>query len=262
MKKWSSGILIVFCLLAVSCTVTKRHYRKGFHVQWHHALPERIGNGEEQVTEAVAAEDQNVLFDTLEQLAMVPPAMFDVEDPAFQAQRLVNPVQDKTPNPFLVQLKSFSPSRVPQDLPLHRHAFAPVQPYLFSTGVEVPGKQEADQSLLFGILALCLFVFLFFPALIFGIPAIESGRLARDRNRDQDEKVTKRARTGIVLGRIALCLVFAVLVAAFIGLVCGFFAVYASAEAAILALTFLCIGAFLVGILLALMTWIMIRYVF
>lgn len=250
MKKWRSGIVVLICLLAVSCTVTKRHYRKGFHVQWHHSLPERLGSGDETALTPVSRGDQELL-DTLHDLALAPPALLQVEDPAFKPRSFSNITQQDNKQPFLVD-----------NFHLQRPVFAPVHPYLFSTGVEVPGKQEADHSLLFGILALVFFFFLFFPALIFGIPAIESGRLARDRNRDHDAQVTKRARIGMALSSLALCLVFAVLLAAFIGLVCGFFAVYASAEAAILALTILCIGAFLVGILLALMTWVLIRYVF
>lgn len=255
----------MFCLLAVSCTVTKRHYRKGFHVQWHHALPERVGNSDETAAEAGAAagfEEPGTAAEEQMFLAyadLLAPSLLEFEDPAFQSKNL--PQQQAIDNPVVAQ--SSSPvQKIQEDHLMRHHTVLPVQPYLFSPQVEVPGQQEANHSMLFGILALCLFVFLFFPAVIFGIPAIESGRLARDRNRDRDAQVTKRARVGMALGSIALCLVFAVLLAGFIGLVCGFFAVYASAEAAILSLTFLCIGAFVVGILLALMTWAMIKYVF
>lgn len=72
MKKIALLTLAIVTIAFSSCTIEKRQYMRGYHVEWKHKAPEVGGNGQASNKEAVKAEEsvqtaENVKAENMEQ---------------------------------------------------------------------------------------------------------------------------------------------------------------------------------------------------
>lgn len=234
-----AAILVMLCCLLAACSITKRHYRKGFHIEWRNHTP--VQPVAEQLPGYITGKEYT-------QHAGPLPA-----DSIFAVDNVHAPV----PHSNVVPQKAHAPKPA-RAVNIYKRRASPVmaQPVKTPVPVDNPGEQEmarryAKQSLAFGICSIILFFFFFILAPFLAVAAIRRGRMALRFNSGPDPAVARRARTGILIGQIVLVLIMVLAIAFLVLAISLLLSLNAGAgltAAALVLVMFLCIIAVFLAI--------------
>lgn len=201
MKNQLAYFLLI--LFLASCTITKRHYHPGYHVQWHKqvTIPNKSQPTENASTTTHLSADEKNMATQQEQHTStpIPPSIQAAQDissrPAkIKTQPLKQPVATK-PAPIIQPAKSTRPVKPlpPDDKDLY----------------DAQAARSANKALVRGILSfILLFVISCFSTLI-ALSAIRNGLEAQRSNKD-NKKLQGKAKTGVVFGKINIVLLMLV----------------------------------------------------
>lgn len=254
MKKPILFFVLIACL--ASCTITKRHYRSGYHIEWYHRIPDKT----EQQEENTFVQEVTLRHDTLVPIIKRPVSI--ITSTMAHTPRCTPPSQVKTMVPqknigalALTVKDSTRKTRLKKRDNIARYGSGEI--------THARAVKSARLSFLLGILSFVVLILPLFNILspLVAATAVETGWQAMDLNRQEnDPYVERKARAGIKLGRLYLLLFFIIAVAAIVLL--GTLMIYGFAFTGGIgaAILFVMLVPLLV-IMFLLATWMFFKYV-
>lgn len=195
----ATSIFLCFCLLVASCSIEKRHYLPGYHVEWKQRqlqMMDKEDRSHQQNEDRFLEQENKMNNEMTENRECV--SQNKVNPESFQSKNILSG-ESNTVNRQVFWKASDKSKKA--NIRFQKQWRAPEPDDKAQQDLAI---LDAEDAFLFGILSLLLIAFFFIASPILAQIAIKRGKRAIANYRGEDISVKRRAQQGLRMGQIAL----------------------------------------------------------